>query len=66
MANKRPYHEQVAQQIIQTLEEGTAPWLKPWKPGEFSMPHNPVSGVRYKGANAVLLASLNYANQGLI
>lgn len=53
---KKPYYEMIADRLIKQLEEGTAPWQKPWEPGEERMPHNPVSGTRYKGANALWLA----------
>ncbi len=53
------YHEKVAAKLISLLERNLAPWQKQWKPGEknFGLPHNPVSGTRYKGANMVLLAA---------
>lgn len=54
---KKPFYEKVADQIIEQLKEGTAPWTKPWQPGSFNLPHNPISGTRYRGANAVYLAS---------
>ncbi len=50
------YHQQFAERIIQALKEGTAPWQKPWKPGERIMPHNFGSGRDYRGGNAVYLA----------
>lgn len=50
-----PYHEQVANKLIEQLQEGTAPWQKPWEPGSLSLPHNPVSGIRYRGGNAMWL-----------
>lgn len=53
---KKPYYEMISERLIQQLEEGTAPWQKPWKPGIQRMPHNPVSGTRYKGANALWLS----------
>ena len=52
---KTPYYEQVANKLIEQLEAGTAPWQKPWAPGEIRLPHNPVSGTRYKGSNAMWL-----------
>ena len=58
--NKIPFHEDVAQQIIKRLEEKTAPWMKPWKPGEWQAPHNPISGNRYHGINYLMLAMQNY------
>lgn len=52
---KAPYYEQVAAKLIEQLETGTAPWQKPWAPGTIHLPHNPVSGTRYKGSNALWL-----------
>ena len=49
------YHEQFAERIIQALKDGTAPWQKPWKPGERILPHNFGSGRDYRGGNAVYL-----------
>lgn len=54
--DKKPYYETISERLIQQLEEGTAPWQKPWEPGTQRMPHNPVSGARYKGANALWLS----------
>jgi putative DNA primase/helicase len=61
---KRPFHEQVAERLIAQLKEGTAPWQKPWVPGESStqLPYNPVSGTRYRGANALWLAAAGRAD----
>ncbi|WP_419652536.1 zincin-like metallopeptidase domain-containing protein [Thiolapillus sp.] len=52
---KKPYYEQVADKLIEQLKKGTAPFQKPWEPGNLAMPHNPVSGARYKGSNAFWL-----------
>ncbi|MCY4661961.1 MAG: zincin-like metallopeptidase domain-containing protein [Acidobacteria bacterium] len=49
------YHQQFAERIIQALKEGTAPWQKPWKPGERVLPHNFGSGRDYRGGNAMFL-----------
>jgi antirestriction protein ArdC len=53
--DKTPYYEQVAHTLIEQLEAGTAPWQKPWEPGSIHLPHNPVSGTRYKGSNSMWL-----------
>ncbi|MEE9355659.1 MAG: zincin-like metallopeptidase domain-containing protein [Methylococcaceae bacterium] len=53
--NQTPYYQQIADKLIKQLEEGTASWQKPWKPGEIRMPHNPVSGSKYRGSNALWL-----------
>ena len=55
MAND--YVDQVATAIIKQLEEGTAPWQKPWEAGERFMPYNPTTGNEYRGMNAMWLMS---------
>ena len=57
------YHEEFAARIVKALEEGTAPWQKPWKPGERILPHNFQSGRDYRGGNALYLA-LNGLERG--
>jgi antirestriction protein ArdC len=53
---KLTYAEQVANRLIEQLKQGTAPWQRPWVAGEIQMPHNPVSGTKYKGSNLVWLS----------
>jgi putative DNA primase/helicase len=53
----RDYVDQVAGAIIEQLMSGTAPWVKPWQPGERFMPYNPTTGNPYHGMNAVWLMS---------
>ena len=50
------YHRAFAERIIRAPEAGTAPWQKPWQPGERILPHNFGSGRDYRGGNAVYLA----------
>ncbi|AOW51166.1 MULTISPECIES: zincin-like metallopeptidase domain-containing protein [Legionella] len=54
---KMPYHQVVANQIIESLKAGTTPWLKPWEPGigNGQVPYNPITGKRYRGINALYL-----------
>lgn len=53
---KKSFAEQVAENLIKQLEAGTAPWQKPWQPGQSNfMPMNPTTGKRYKGINALHL-----------
>lgn len=54
----REYIDQVAGTLIAQLKAGTAPWVKPWQPGERFMPYNPTTGNSYHGMNAVWLMSL--------
>ena len=49
------YARKFADRIIEALKQGTAPWQKPWKPGELSTPSNVTTGRRYRGNNAVML-----------
>ena len=51
------FHEIVAEKLIEQLRQGTAPWQKPWAPGQPAavFPMNPTTGQRYKGINAIFL-----------
>jgi putative DNA primase/helicase len=62
---KKPFHETVADKLIEQLKEGTAPWQKPWQAGEPGafMPTNPTTGKRYKGINAIQLMSQGHEDQ---
>jgi antirestriction protein ArdC len=51
------YVDQVAGTIVEQLRHGTAPWVKPWLPGERFMPYNPTTGKEYRGMNALWLMS---------
>ncbi|WP_108653171.1 ArdC family protein [Dongshaea marina] len=55
-SSKKPYYEQISEQLIEQLKAGTAPFQKPWEPGTLMMPHNPVSGTRYRAGNAFWLS----------
>lgn len=58
---KKPFHERVAENLIDKLQQGTAPWQKPWVAGQGSfMPVNPTTGKRYKGINAMYLMAQGF------
>ena len=58
---RKAFHLEFAEKIIASLEAGTAPWQKPWHPGNaLSAPHNPVSGTVYRGVNRLSLAMSGY------
>ncbi|KAI5912224.1 zincin-like metallopeptidase domain-containing protein [Thauera sp. 2A1] len=61
---RKPFHETVAERLIAQLEAGTAPWQRPWAPGEPGavLPLNPTTGKRYKGINAIHLMSQGRAD----
>lgn len=57
VAKKKPFHEVVAEKLIEQLKAGTAPWQMPWTPGQPNtlLPTNAATGKRYKGINAIHL-----------
>ncbi len=54
--------EMFSADIIKALKEGTAPWTKPWKAGEFILPRNPTTGTIYKGVNTLNLCKPDFAD----
>ena len=52
---KRDYRQEVTNQIIEMLEQGTAPWQKPWEATSAAIPFNPTSERNYRGGNALHL-----------
>jgi len=49
-------YQEVTNQIVSELENGAAPWVKPWAvSGANEMPYNASSGRRYSGTNVLLL-----------
>ncbi|MDR2033327.1 MAG: ssDNA-binding domain-containing protein [Helicobacteraceae bacterium] len=53
--NKVPYYKQVADAIIEKIEQGVAPWQKPWEAGKDYYPYNPTTNKHYRGINAISL-----------
>ena len=55
---KKPFHQRVADKLIEQLKQGTAPWQKPWETtGSSGLPFNPTTGKRYRGVNVLNLMS---------
>jgi antirestriction protein ArdC len=54
---RRDFRQEVTDRIITMLENGVAPWQKPWNPADASldMPMNPTTGKAYRGGNAIHL-----------
>ena len=53
---KRDFRQEVTDSIVRMLEEGVAPWQKPWE--ATGVPQNPTTGKSYRGGNAIhLMAS---------
>jgi putative DNA primase/helicase len=53
-------YEIVTSQIIAQLEQGVAPWRKPWM---CEMPMNLISQKEYRGINPFLLAPQGYGSR---
>jgi len=58
--SSRNVYEIVTEQIIRQLEQGVAPWHKPWRT---EAPCNLVSGKPYRGINVFLLASQGFESR---
>ena len=54
---REQYYRRFADDIIERIRQGTAPWQKPWRPGERFLPENLSSGRRYTGGNSLYLAA---------
>jgi antirestriction protein ArdC len=54
---RRDFRQEVTDRIINMLQNGVAPWQKPWNPADASlgMPMNPTTGKAYRGGNAIHL-----------
>ena len=52
------YHKEFAAQLIEQIKKGTAPWQKPWKPGERIAPRSLSSERPYSGSNTVRLMAV--------
>ena len=50
------YHTAFAAKIKKQIEQGVAPWQKPWKPGEERLPKNIQTDKPYRGGNSVYLS----------
>lgn len=57
-------YQAITDRIIAALESGTAPWVRPWAAGAYSLPYNAATGKQYRGINLVLLGASGYATAG--
>jgi len=48
---RRDIRLELANELVRRIEEGTAPWQKPWEAGQILPPVNAVTGKRYHGVN---------------
>jgi len=56
----RSVYDIVTEQVIRQLEQGVAPWRKPWRT---ELPVNLISGKPYRGLNVFLLGSQGYGSR---
>ena len=56
------YEEYIANLFLKAIENGTAPWTKPWTAGQMCLmrPFNPETGVVYSGVNSTVLLLAGY------
>ena len=54
--NQDDYHKEFAGTLKAQIEQGVAPWQKPWKPGESRLPKNIQTDKPYRGGNSVYLS----------
>jgi len=54
----RSYIDKISKEIIEALENGTAPWIKPWRGSAIqdNAPFNPITGKQYEGINFLNLS----------
>lgn len=49
-------YQEVTNKIIEQLEAGNIPWIKPWtNSGHGGMPYNAITGKEYRGINSMIL-----------
>ena len=59
----KEYHELFADRVIEQMKAGTAPWMKPWTPGESTgSPMNFSTGRHYRGGNHLFLAMSGFSD----
>lgn len=53
---KKDIYADVTNRIVESLEAGVAPWVRPWKIREYGPLRNAVTGRPYRGINTMLLS----------
>ena len=64
---KKDLMQDVTNRIIEQLESGSVPWVKPWKGdggyrGESLLPKNLITGKAYRGINRLILWGASESN----
>lgn len=65
MSRTSEVYAKVFDKVVAAMEEGSAPWIRPWTGGP-AMPYNAVTGRPYSGGNVVALwaAGMSYTSNG--
>lgn len=62
----RNIHQEIVDRIVESLESGVIPWIRPWKDvrggGNTMFPHNGNTGRVYGGINVILLWMTGYSD----
>jgi antirestriction protein ArdC len=53
--NKPDFRQEVTNEVIEMIEAGTAPWVRPWQTGEIAAAFNPTTNIPYRGGNIIAL-----------
>lgn len=61
-SSSKDFRAELTNKIIAQLEQGTAPWQKPWVEGSAVMPYNAVTDQPYHGMNTVWLDMQGYSD----
>ena len=59
---KRSIYERITDAIVVDLEQGVAPWVKPWNGSADPVPHNAATRRAYRSINHLLLGMRCYAD----
>ncbi|WP_043333662.1 ArdC family protein [Methylosinus sp. LW4] len=61
---RRDHYREVTDRIVAVLEQGVAPWRRPWNPDKAAGPLSPINaktGRRYRGINVLLLGMSQFS-----
>ena len=61
-SNKNDIYQEVTNAIVECLEMGNIPWVKPWASTEDFLPINAASGKHYSGINTMILWARQFKN----
>lgn len=60
MESKDEFRRKLTTKLIEAISNGTAPWQRPWSGIPRQLPHNPITGKPYRGANSLWLSMQDF------